>query len=242
MTAARTYWRRDLLVTGIALGLLLAWDTSGLDLVLTRLFAGPAGFPWRDHWLTSRLLHEGGRAFAWAVFALLVVNIWRPLIDGPTKAERVRWVVITLLCVIVVPSIKRLSATSCPWDLAEFGGAASYVSHWRFGLADGGPGHCFPSGHATSAFAFLFGAFVLRPHRPGLARAWLLGVLAVGTLFGWAQLARGAHYASHTLWTAWLCWTIAVLAAPRPHLCGRTPPPLPGPAAGASSIETVSAP
>jgi membrane-associated PAP2 superfamily phosphatase len=233
MTADRTYWRSDLLVTGIAFCLLLAWDASGLDLALTRHFAGLDGFPWRDRWLTSSLLHEGGRVFAWAALALLIVNIWRPLMDGPSKAERVRWVLVTLVCLIVVPSIKRLSATSCPWDLAEFGGAAHYVSHWRFGLADGGPGHCFPSGHATSAFAFLVGAFALRPHRPWLARVWLVCVLAIGALFGWAQMARGAHYASHTFWTAWLCWTIAVIAAPRPHARPGAPAALPGQAAGA---------
>jgi membrane-associated PAP2 superfamily phosphatase len=27
-------------------------------------------------------------------------------------------------------------------------------------------------------------------------------------------MARGAHYPSHTMWTAWICWTLAVVAAP----------------------------
>ena len=39
-------------------------------------------------------------------------------------------------------------------ELAEFGGVAQHVSHWSLGVLDGGPGHCFPSGHASSAFAF----------------------------------------------------------------------------------------
>lgn len=38
-------------------------------------------------------------------------------------------------------------------------------------------------------------------------------MLVVGTLFGWAQMARGAHYPSHTLWSAWLCWLVCVLGA-----------------------------
>jgi membrane-associated PAP2 superfamily phosphatase len=109
-----------------------------------------------------------------------------------------------------VPAIKRVSLTSCPWDLAEFGGAAQYVSHWRWGVGDGGAGHCFPSGHAAGAFAFLSGYFVLRPHEARWARRWLIGVLVVGALFGTAQLVRGAHYPSHTLWTAWLCWAICL--------------------------------
>jgi len=28
---------------------------------------------------------------------------------------------------------------------------------------------------------------------------------------GLAQQVRGAHYMSHTLWTAWLCWSSAAL-------------------------------
>ena len=39
--------------------------------------------------------------------------------------------------------------------------------------------------------------------------------LGFGLLFGWARLARGAHFPSHTMWSAWLCWTIGALAAKR---------------------------
>lgn len=101
------------------------------------------------------------------------------------------------------------------------------MSHWHFGLADGGPGHCFPSGHAVAAFAFFAMYFLWRGHDPRLARRWLAGVLAAGAVFGFAQLARGAHYPSHTLWSAWICWTICVAvsawAASR-----RALPPRPG--------------
>lgn len=208
-------WRNDLVVAGVALLALLAWDAAGWDLAEARLFAGPRGFPWREHWLTSGVLHQGGRIFGWIVLAALVVNIWRPWIDGPTKSERIRWVVLTVLCVTLVPAIKRASPTSCPWDLAEFGGMAQHLSHWRFDLSDGGPGHCFPSGHATAAFGFLSGFVVLRNSRPDLARQWLIAVLAAGAVFGTAQLMRGAHYPSHTLWSAWGCWLICLLGAPR---------------------------
>ena len=75
-----------------------------------------------------------------------------------------------LLCVLVVPALKRLSSTSCPWDLALFGGVARHLSHWRWGVADGGAGHCFPSGHAVAAFAFISGWFALRSHDPRAAR------------------------------------------------------------------------
>ena len=221
---APTPWQRDLRVAGFGLLLLLAWDASGWDLVAAEFFGGPHGFAWRDHWLTSRVLHDGGRALGWAVLLALVVNVWRPWIAGPTQAERVRWVLLTLACVTLIPAIKRVSPTSCPWDLAEFGGAAHYVSHWRFALTDGGAGHCFPSGHATAAFGFLSGFFVLRRSRPELARRWLWGVVTAGTLFGTAQLMRGAHYPSHTLWSAWGCWLLSLLGAPRAGARARPQP------------------
>ena len=113
-----------------------------------------------------------------------------------------------LFCAVAVPALKRFSPTSCPWELAEFGGAARYLSHWHWRIADGGPGHCFPSGHAVAAFAFFGMYFLWRGHDRRRARAWLLGVLGAGVVFGAAQLVRGAHYPSHTFWSAWICWAI----------------------------------
>ena len=146
------------------------------------------------------------------------VDAIRPLLDGPSRRERWYSIVVVLACTVLVPGMKRLTHSSCPWDLREFGGVAAYVPHWHWFALDGGPGHCFPSGHAVAAFAFLGGYFGWRRSRPGLARAWLVGVCVVGALFGWAQLARGAHYPSHTLWSAWLCWSLCVIInlLPRP--------------------------
>lgn len=203
--------RMDALVAALGLLVLLAWDASGLDLVLIQAVGTPTGFAWRDAWWASRMLHDGGRLLGWLTLAALLANIWRPWWAGPTRRERVTWVFITLACLLLVPAIKRLSTTSCPWDLQVFGGLATYVSHWQFGVTDGGPGHCFPSGHAVVAFAFVSGWFALRLHAPRVARGWLAGVLGLGLLMGWGQMVRGAHYPSHTLWSAWICWTACAL-------------------------------
>jgi membrane-associated PAP2 superfamily phosphatase len=109
---------------------------------------------------------------------------------------------------LLVPIIKRISLTSCPWDLTEFGGKAHYVSHWAWGMVDGGAGHCFPSGHAVAAFGFFGMYFLWREHDDKFARGWLMGVLIVGLLFALTQTVRGAHYPSHAAWTAWLSWTV----------------------------------
>ncbi len=217
--------RRDALVTVLGLGLLLAWDALGLDLPTARWFGSATGFAGRDTWWASTLLHDGGRLAAWLLLlGLLVTACLRPPAGTPSRGQRWRWLGVITLCVVLVPSIKRFSLTSCPYELAEFGGVAQYVSHWRWGVADGGPGHCFPSGHAVSAFAFLGLYFLWRHHAPGRARAWLAAVVLMGLLFGAAQLVRGAHYPSHTLWTGWLCWALCAAAA---HTVAR---PVPEPA------------
>ena len=209
---------RDIALAGVALLGLALWEASGWDLAAARLYGGDSGFAWRESWLTSNLAHQGGRWLAWAVLALMAVDAIRPLLDGPSRRERWYSIVVVLACTVLVPGMKRLTHSSCPWDLREFGGVAAYVPHWHWFALDGGPGHCFPSGHAVAAFAFLGGYFGWRRSRPGLARAWLVGVCVVGALFGWAQLARGAHYPSHTLWSAWLCWSLCVVInlLPRP--------------------------
>lgn len=218
MTAARNRQRTDLAVTLGALLALVAWEVSGLDLPLARLLGGAGGFPLRDHALVRSLLHDGGRWLAGLLLAALALDAWRPIVRGPGRGQRLYWLAVVALGMIVVPLAKRFSTTSCPWDLAEFGGHVAYVPHWLPALTDGGPGHCFPSGHAVAAFAFFGAWFLWREHRPRLARALLAGVLVLGAVFGWAQMARGAHFASHALWSAWLCWTIAAaaqLGAPR---------------------------
>lgn len=204
--------RRDLLITALALLALLAWDLSGWDLALIRLYGDAQGFALRNAWITRNLLHDGGRWLSAAMLALLVWDVWRPILPGRTLKHRLFGLGVVLLNLLVVPLIKRFTSTSCPWDLAEFGGIAAYVPHWQLGVSGGGGGHCFPSGHAVAAFAFFGAYFSWRQHHPRLARATLVGVLVVGSLFAWAQMARGAHFASHSLWTAWLCWTVAMAA------------------------------
>jgi membrane-associated PAP2 superfamily phosphatase len=205
--------RRDLLITLGTLALLLCWEVSGWDVALAQLYGNSSGFALRGHWFFSRVLHDGGRLLSGA--ALAAVLVWAVFGDGAVMARRLRlaWGGVLLLCLVAVPALKRFSSTSCPWDLSDFGGATAFVPHWMLGVIDSGPGHCFPSGHAVAAFAFLPLYFQWRNARPRAAQAMLAATLGLGLLFGWAQLARGAHFPSHTMWSAWLCWTIGAIAA-----------------------------
>lgn len=201
-------FRRFLVWTGLALLPILAWDASALDLALAGWFGNAQGFALTQHWWLQQVLHSGARQAAWALVLALGVMIWRPL--GPLRAlpraDRVGLVAGVLLAALLVQLLKRGSLSSCPWDLQAFGGTARYVSHWRWGMADGGGGHCFPAGHASTAFSFLAAYFWLRPWAPRTARCWLGLALLAGAVFGAVQMARGAHYLSHVLWAGWFCW------------------------------------
>jgi len=193
--------------------LLMLWDYSGLDLSLAHWFGSARGFPLQDHWLWRGLLHDDIRPLPWLLeLGLLAAVVW-PVgaLRQLAPERRAQLALTTLLALLAISSIKLHSHTSCPWDLQQFGGVASHVSHWAWGVSDGGGGGCFPAGHASAGFAFLGGFFAFRHVLPATARRWLAGAMLAGFTLGLAQQVRGAHYMSHTLWTAWLCWATAAL-------------------------------
>ncbi len=203
---------RTLVITLVALAIVIAWDFSGLDVAFAHLAGGtPNGFPLRDNWFASNILHEDARRLGWLVALWLCIGVGWPtwILQKLDMQERIELPIVVLLSLLCVFSIKSFSHTSCPWDLKEFGGVATYVSHWAIGVRDGGTGGCFPAGHATAGFSFLGGYFVWRRRYPRIAKVWVSVALVVGFFLGFVQQVRGAHYMSHTLWSGWICWTSA---------------------------------
>lgn len=191
---------------------ILLWDASGLDVALARVAGDAGGFALRGNRVFVLLLHEVPRFASMAAVAMLFLLAFRPMGFWRRlgRSDRFQLAGTVLASVIAVSLVKNISRTSCPWDLQEFGGVAHYVSHWAWGIADGGSGRCFPAGHASAAFAFVGGWFVLRRHSARLANRWLAAAVVAGFVLGFAQQWRGAHYMSHTLWTGWICWTVAL--------------------------------
>lgn len=209
----QTFSNRQVAAVTAALALLLlAWDVSGLDLATAHWFGGAGGFPLRDNGWLSEVMHDGGRRLAWGFAVSLCVAVWWPV--GPLRRltfhRRLQLAVAPLLAVLAVSALKSVSSTSCPWGLADFGGVAHYTPHWGQVFApDGGSGRCFPAGHAASGFAFVGGYFAFREAAPAIARRWLAASLLAGAVLGLGQQIRGAHFTSHTLWTAFICWCVA---------------------------------
>lgn len=209
------FWttRRVLGWTAAALSLIILWDASGLDLPFARLFGTAEGFPLRGNKAFVMAFHEIPRTVSSLVVVALIVGVFRPwlFLSRLARRDRVQLVVSVLGAMLLITLLKKMNTSSCPWDVNEFGGVASYVSHWALGVRDMGPGHCFPAGHASSAFGFLAGWFVIRRTAPEMATRWLAVTIALGLVLGLAQQLRGAHYMSHTLWTGFFCWTAGLL-------------------------------
>ena len=205
--------RRLCAVTAALFLLIALWDVVGQDLQLARLFGTPFGFPIRSNRSFTLVFHEAPRMLSSILLLGLLVAIFFPFgfLKRLSKADRTQLALSVLGAMLLVSLFKSMNTTSCPWDLSEFGGRANYVSHWAFGVRDLGPGHCFPAGHASSAFGFLAGWFVIRRAAPQVSGRWWVLSLLLGLVLGFSQQMRGAHYLSHTLWTAWICWTFGLV-------------------------------
>lgn len=211
-------WPHDLAGAVIALLLILCWEALEGDSRITGLIASSdTGFALRAHPLLVHVMHEGARLASAAVLVLLAIDASRTQAHGPSRRDRWMTLAVVVACLLTISALKRVSMTSCPWDVTAFGGQFPYVPHWPWLGSDGGPGHCFPSGHASAAFGYFALGFLWRPHAPERA-TWILGLVGLaGTLLGLTQVLRGAHYLSHVFWTAWICWTVSALAMARYH-------------------------
>jgi len=144
-------FKSTLLWTLAALAVVLAWDAGALDLAMARWFGDADGFALRSDWFFVNIAHEGARRLAWLVVLGLTLCVWRPV--GALRllphGRRVQLVAGILLSLALISLLKYTSATSCPWDLAEFGGVARHVSHWS-----AGQGAAFPQAMPRQALPF----------------------------------------------------------------------------------------
>ena len=147
------------------------------------------GFPLKDAWVLSVLGHT---TLKWVMLAFWLFCLLR---GGNLR----RGALYMALIALVVNVLKYYSPYSCPWDLPQFGGA------------EPGAGRCLPAAHPVVGFA-LFGLYpVLRQASRRASRYALMAGAVLGVVAGAVQIARGAHFVSHVLWSAWLAWGVTLL-------------------------------
>ena len=198
----------------VALATLLA--TTDIDLnIADRLFfdAASGQFPARSAWWSRDLLHHTGRDAVRLVALCTLVALGLSFV-GTRRRHWRRPTAFLLTSMLVatgcVGALKQVTNVDCPWDLARYGGTRPFV-HLFADRPDALPhAACFPGAHSSSGFALVAFYFLLRGRRPAAARAALGGALLVWSLFSLAQQARGAHFLSHDLWSAFLVWFIVL--------------------------------
>ncbi len=195
--------------------LLSAWLFGGAgDLwIADHLYAWEGGrWTWQDAWIARHLLHDGGKnasALMWLAallgwigsFFAAGLRAWRRPLGYALLAVP--------LSVLLIAALKARTDMDCPYDLIRYGGKRLY-----HGLFEANPnaarGRCFPAGNASAGYAWLCLYFMFAAIRPKLR--WIgLGIgVAFGLGLGLNQQLRGEHFLAHDVWTAMICWLIAL--------------------------------
>jgi membrane-associated PAP2 superfamily phosphatase len=235
------FLRRHLLAAlGLAAALLLVFELTPLDAAIAGHFYDPGlgRFPLRDDWFLEVVMHGWAKAALFAFGFLVLAGLLLTL--ALRRLERWRRPLLFLFLALAlgpgaVAALKSATGRHCPWDLEPYGGAYPHVRLLHERPPGVPPGRCFPGGHAAGGFALMSLYFLGHGRRPGLARAALAGGFAAGLALGFGRMLQGAHFLSHNLWAAWVCWVVALglyalLLEGRRDLTSIRPPPGPLPA------------
>jgi membrane-associated PAP2 superfamily phosphatase len=210
------------LLTTAAL-MLAVFGATDVDRAMASAFYDTAQreFPLTDVWILKGVLHDAARdasTLGWlAVLAASCMAFWskRPSLLRLHRHELAFVAAALLAAASAVGALKHFSTHACPWDVTEFGGLAAYRPLFEAATEAMSVPGCMPAAHPLVGYAWLCVGLALYPaSRAGARTAWLAAG-TLGTVFGFVQMARGAHFLSHVLWSAWVTWALelALLAA-----------------------------
>ncbi|MET0262925.1 MAG: phosphatase PAP2 family protein [Rariglobus sp.] len=138
---------------------------------------------------------------------------WR-LGAGFSTRRRDWWVVVATLAAApaLIAAGKATTNVHCPKEIRRYGGEVAYARVLERYPENDQPvrrGRGFPAGHASGGFALMSLAGLAATSRG----RWIgAGIgLGAGALMGVYQMVKGAHYLSHTVVTAWVCWIVFLL-------------------------------
>jgi membrane-associated PAP2 superfamily phosphatase len=187
------------------------WD---IDWHLANYWYQLEGEQWalRYSWLTQKIVHDGGHDLAvglYIIVLLLYLFSFKSRLLAKYKGGLAYLSLSLPLATLTVSLFKRLTTVDCPWSVIDFGGQHQYQS-WFTSLWSpiAEAGHCFPSGHASSAYMFFGVYFFSRHYWPKQSALILAFIVSMGLIFGFDQQIRGAHYLSHDISSAFICWLV----------------------------------
>lgn len=207
-------WLKQAILPAVAAAFALAAiQYTNLDIRIADHFYDPRSGHWigTNTWWASTLLHDGARWMmrAIAFAALLCWMVGYRL--GASQKQRRDAAFLALSIVVsttLVGFLKTVTNVDCPWDLSRYGGEMPMLP-W-FAPRPGNLPHaqCFPGAHSASGFSLMCLYFLFGP--PYSRKRWIgfaIG-LAMGMTFSFAQQVRGAHFLSHDVMSAGLCWIV----------------------------------
>ncbi len=210
----KTLWPAIILVVAT----IIVFEISPLDLWLQdHFYDPPSGWLIDSKEPVLRLLFYSGPKRLLYLFGVLLIaaclgpaGIRKRLIPDETKARD--WIVVLATLVsapLLISTSKSMTHVFCPFELARYDGSHAYKPICERYTNEDRPsrfGRGFPAGHASGGFALLSLAGVGRSRKSRLV-GFGIGITA-GTLMGTYQMLKGAHFLSHTIVTALICWIV----------------------------------
>ncbi len=161
------------------------------------------------------LFYDGPKialGIAGGIAIALIVTSYLTRRFRPVRRELVFLVICMALVPTIISNLKAVTDVYCPSQIVDFGGRYVHVPPFRHHPeAVRQAGRCFPAGHASGGYALLALAFVDR-RRPWRIVGLMAG-LGVGTVMAVYQMAKGAHFLSHSLTTIALAWLLVATLA-----------------------------
>lgn len=214
MTARASFLLRHLGPALPVVSLLLILESTGIDSAISNWFFDPVAgtFPLRYNSALEVFGHQWTKQVVFVVACCVIATYLLSFVLPALRPRRRVLLFLSLaltLAPLAVVLLKAASVRHCPWNLQEYSGFAPHLFLFDAVPSGSSPGHCFPGGHASggfSLFAFYFAGHALGNRRLALAGLW--GGLTAGMAFGVVRIAQGAHFLSHNLWSALVCWVV----------------------------------
>lgn len=199
----------------LTIGVAVMVRVNGTDVAIADFFfdAAAGRFPWRSSLALEMIGHQLPRSLLTVLWVGLVACTVTAHVYAPWRRRRSVLALTSAAMLagpLVVVALKSATTFPCPWSLVRYGGFAVESAHWF--TTSGHAGHCVPAGHAAGGFSLLALAFGLGASgfKRG-ARLVLAAALLVGIACSAIRILQGAHFLSHTLWSAAIDWLVAGL-------------------------------
>ncbi len=154
------------------------------------------------------LFHLGPKILIITLGVFLTIHWWRLPKNHPQKQPLRMCLIGMILVPVILTSIRNISNVYCPKSFDRYGGKIPYTGILEPApecAACDRPGKCFPAAHASAGFCLMGGFFAWTDRKRWLSLAAGLGA---GWIMGFYQMAKGAHFLSHTLVSMLGAWVI----------------------------------